>query len=541
MNSLLSIPEEPLISPDELSSASPPVVPSPVVPWGRPWTGVLFLHQHFGRHKTKLLYRCIPTNSSFPPCLIPYHAPIGFFKKPVHKYVLFQYLETDFPGVASACGQLDSVLGNMDDLHAYYDYLLHSKQLFYNNTWSRQKWTPPQGGVSSSYSNHFDIPLITAMDDVFTIDSKETVDFDDALQFDILDDGETFRVSVYITCVAATLVHGFHSNDLDSNTLPSDWIYAMNSFTSNSSTVYLPHRRIPMLKDVLSKQVSLTAGGEPRLCIAVRFSYHMNTCTFIKTELELVRVRVRYNWSWSEGNLYAQPLHAFTQNLIQKSTGISIPGDSRDTVAFWMIQYNAFMTQFFHSQQSYAWYRCSPGKLTEHSTPELVHGENLYLNAACSEFKFLFDRISNVGIDGIIVPMTNPMRRAVDLFNQYCLLYYFSLPVHTQLIQYFHSLMPALNQNLRAVSKVQRDCRLLEHFHDSSLTSRLYSGVLFHKFYNEEINCFHYSIFLRDLGVYLHWKSNTSYHEGIYPFRLFYFKDALQTKQKIRVTMDLHS
>ena len=508
------------------------------------FTGILFLHQNFGRFKTKLLYRCVPTNKNDPVCVIPYHAPLGFFKKVTNKYVLFHYVEPGtYPGVNHCSGQLDSVFGNIDDLHSYYDYLLHSKSLFFNNAWSRQKFDPLSLSLPLSNPNLlYDISSenfnLAPVEDVFTIDSKDTIDFDDALQFQMSENGSTFCVSVYITCVAHVLVKLFGSSSSSSES-SADWIYLLQHFASNASTVYLPHRRIPMLIDAVSKQATLSAqSSEPRLCIVVRFSYDWHSLEFLRSEVAFVQARVRYNWDWQQGDLYASPLHEFTRRLNKDSTGHWIEGDSRNTVAYWMIRYNQFMTEYMQSHSAFAWFRGSPSTIDSIATPELVHGENLNLNHSHPSLKFMFGQLS-ASDEKLLVPMTNPMRRCVDLFNQFCLLFHKTIPENDKLLQYFHHLIPLMNQNLKSITKVQRNCRLLDHFqlNQEGINNREYTGIVFHK--QNDPGCargYFYSVFFRDLGVYLSYKTTALLTEGKHLFRLYYFKDALQTKQKICIS-----
>ena len=47
----------------------------------KPIAGVLMLDKMFGRHKNKLLYRCIPYNKNLPIFLIPYEEKTSFSKK----------------------------------------------------------------------------------------------------------------------------------------------------------------------------------------------------------------------------------------------------------------------------------------------------------------------------------------------------------------------------------------------------------------------------------------------------------------------------
>ncbi len=86
--------------------------------------------------------------------------------------------------------------------------------------------------------------------DIFTIDSAETKDIDDALSFRILPDG--FELQVHITDI------GYR--------IPPD-TPLFNEVLSRATSIYLPDLYIPMLPEVISSDIGSLKQGEPRKCL----------------------------------------------------------------------------------------------------------------------------------------------------------------------------------------------------------------------------------------------------------------------------------
>ena len=493
-------------------------------------TGVLLLQKSYGRdEKNRLLFQCVPHQVSLPTFLIPYHVKVGFQKEVVNKYVLFVFLGCWKRNVP--LGVLRQVLGDVCSLTAYYDYLLYSFHLFRNTSWAKQP-VELQGAASAdayavavadaaSASASASASDDSAVESVFTIDNEGTVDFDDAFRFEILGDG-TCCVTVYITDVASLV---FTRLGVD-----------LGVVCSGVSTLYLPHRRIPMLLDQISQQVRLVAGSL-RTCVAVRFFYDFASGGFLFSRCEKqVRVRVERNWCYSEvvegscgevGDLFR-----FTRRV--GGSGFLRGGGSKDLVAFWMVQYNRFMAGlggvcFRRRHRVHGDWMSRLLEQQEYSV--LGGGEDLVFCSSGSDSD-----------SSVVVPMTNPMRRQADLYNQALFLQVVSLDMGEG-----EAMASLLNLRMKAVAKIQRETHLL-HFMEQRQSFEA-EGVVYRMEPGLETNrWFVYLDLGGGVGGLFSSYSTAVCRDGncdcelelLLPFRgrflLFYFSGNHDMKKKIRVS-----
>ncbi|MGB0778390.1 MAG: ribonuclease R family protein, partial [Flavobacteriaceae bacterium] len=90
----------------------------------------------------------------------------------------------------------------------------------------------------------------------FTIDPKDAKDFDDALSYEVLEDGHV-KVGIHIADV---------SHYLEENTILDDEAYA------RATSVYLVDRVVPMLPEILSNNVCSLRPQEEKLCFSAMFT-----------------------------------------------------------------------------------------------------------------------------------------------------------------------------------------------------------------------------------------------------------------------------
>lgn len=494
------------------------VVSSPVSS-GVVLTGVLMLSGNgFGRDaKGRLLFPCIPERRDLPPFMVPYNVKVGFHKKKVNKYVLFSFVE--WPAGGRPMGVLKQALGDVSDLNAYYDYLLYSGGFFQNKAWNKQAFYHDLGPGGEG-----------DVETVFTIDSAGTVDFDDAFRFTTLPNERTM-VSVYITNVAACI----HS--IRQQTLSSPW----EKVLSGPSTIYMPHRRIPMLLDVLTDHLSLREGCE-RNCVVVRFVYvkggSLQSCSF-----DRVRVLVEKNWTYSEFSSQKgeNPLMTFTRSLCEE---VMTPSD---LVAYWMVQYNRFMGRLCLERKD-GIFRNGLGRKQDMMTMLMENKEEDVLGVCQTGYSLGYQ-----GTAEPYLPTTNPLRRQVDLINQYSLVYgpdSWGVDLDIE----------AMNRDLKRVSKIQRESRLLSviarDWKEDEVAgeagkggvggpNRLFYGVVYQVHHQPLRNVWCYSVFLKDVaghgeGLFSQFKREEEIEQDLPfmgEFQLFYFKDDHDLKQKIRVSL----
>ena len=504
-------------------------------------TGVLMLSGNgFGRDaKGRLLFPCIPERRDLPPFMVPYNVKVGFHKKKVNKYVLFSFVE--WPAGGRPIGVLKQALGDVSDLNAYYDYLLYSGGFFQNKAWSKLfRFTPEFILTTSPTATFFSKQALEGVclgsggegeiETVFTIDSAGTVDFDDAFRFTTLSNERTM-VSVYITNVADCI----HS--IRQQTLSSTW----EKVLSGPSTIYMPHRRIPMLLDVLTDHLSLREGCE-RNCVVVRFVYvkggSLESCSF-----DRVRVWVEKNWTYSEFSSQKgdNPLMTFTRSLCEE---VMTPSD---LVAYWMVQYNRFMGRLCLERKD-GIFRNGLGRKQDMVTMLMENKEEDVLGVCQTGYSLGYQ-----GTAEPYLPTTNPLRRQVDLINQYSLVYgpdSWGVDLDIE----------AMNRDLKRVSKIQRESRLLSVIardwkeggeekgkageEEEKGPNRLFYGVVYQVHHQPLKNVWCYSVFLKDVaghgeGLFSQFKREEEIEQDLPfmgEFQLFYFKDDHDLKQKIRVS-----
>ena len=530
---------------DKLTVVSSPVSSGVVL------TGVLMLSGNgFGRDaKGRLLFPCIPERRDLPPFMVPYNVKVGFHKKKVNKYVLFSFVE--WPAGGRPIGVLKQALGDVSDLNAYYDYLLYSGGFFQNKAWSKLfRFTPEFNLTTSKGSPRASLgfaPTATFfskqglegvclgsggegdgdVETVFTIDSAGTVDFDDAFRFTTLSNERTM-VSVYITNVAAC-IHLIR--------LVKGW----EKVLSGPSTIYMPHRRIPMLLDVLTDHLSLREGCE-RNCVVVRFVYvkggSLESCSF-----DRVRVWVEKNWTYSEFSSQKgdNPLMTFTRSLCEE---VMTPSD---LVAYWMVQYNRFMGRLCLERKD-GIFRNGLGRKQDMVTMLMENKEEDVLGVCQTGYSLGYQVTAEP-----YLPTTNPLRRQVDLINQYSLVYgpdSWGVDLDIE----------AMNRDLKRVSKIQRESRLLSVIardwkeggeekgkageEEEKGPNRLFYGVVYQVHHQPLKNVWCYSVFLKDVaghgeGLFSQFKREEEIEQDLPfmgEFQLFYFKDDHDLKQKIRVS-----
>lgn len=482
-------------------------------------TGVLLLERSYGRdEKNRLLFQCVPYDNELSTFLIPYEIKIGFQKTVINKYVLFSFVAFK---KETPVGILRQVLGDVSSLTAYYDYLLYSTGLFKNKSWEKQ---PVDILYPPVYCN-FDY---SSSEKVFTIDNPETVDFDDAFRFELLDNNECC-VSVYITDVATLIFKGLGDN------------VSRDDVFSNVSSLYMPHRRIPMLLNQITKQVSLVAGSF-RFCIVVRFFYDFKTGSFLRSHYSRVSVKVEKNWTYSDLDLISNDLLSFTRRLIGNNIS------SKMMVAFWMVQYNRFMSDSISDFCFRKKHRIMDNWMTR-----ILEQQEYSLLGSGNDIEF-----SCFSGDDWICPMTNPIRKKTDLYNQAILLQVVSLTEDEGKL-----LACNLNIQMKTVSKIQRNTQLL-HFMEHHKTFET-EGVVYRVEPISSFNnrCFVYLNVGGGLGLFSSFKvlrlctnnsptfigdkdngcvkNDLSFYETLIEpvsgrFKLFYFSKSHDLKKKICVS-----
>jgi len=435
-------------------------------------TGVLLLQKSYGRdEKNRLLYRCIPYDKDLSTLLVPYDVKIGFQKSVVNKYVLFSLVgwRNDTESSRIPMGVLRQVLGDVNNLTAYYDYLLYSVGMFRNTGWAKKS-------VDLKVLHFEQDSLGLDNEPVFTIDNEGTVDFDDAFRFQVFQDG-TCCVSVYITDVASLVFNGMGID------------YSVDDVLSGVSTLYMPHRRIPMLLDQISKRVRLVAGSL-RNCVAVRFFYEFETGRFLRRHCDKkVGVLVERNWNYLEIDSEGEnnDLFRFTKLLCDGCCC------AKQMVAYWMIQYNRFITGGF----SEACFR-RKHKVSGDLMSRILEQQEYSLFGSGEKMVFCYKKDEND--EDWICPMTNPIRRQADLYNQAIFLQIVRLGMDEG-----KAISCVINCQMKSVAKIQRETQLLHYMENRKIVEA--DGVVYRIEPGIKNNrCFVYLDLGKNMGLFSSYK-----------------------------------
>ena len=177
----------------------------------------------------------------------------NLFKNIDNKYIVFRF--DNWTGKHPQ-GTIVSVLGDVDVLSNYYEYQLYCKSLYasiqnFNKDASdalKQKTEPEF--ISTMIEKYKLVDRTHEL--IFSIDSKETTDYDDA--FSIIDNGDnSYKVSIYIANVPMWM----------------EELALWNSFSERISTIYLPDRKRPMMPLSLSNCVCSLCEQVVRLAFAI--------------------------------------------------------------------------------------------------------------------------------------------------------------------------------------------------------------------------------------------------------------------------------
>ena len=216
--------------------------------------GQTYTKKHSDMAGGKLLYKCIPDDMRLPSFLVPYEIKnMGFSKvfKNLYVTIVFDQWEDKHPRA-----KLDNVIGPVDILDNFYEYQLYCKSLYasiqtFNKDASdalKQKTEPE---FISTMIEKYKL-VDRTHEPIFSIDSKETTDYDDA--FSIIDNGDnSYKVSIYIANVPMWM----------------EELALWNSFSERISTIYLPDRKRPMMPLSLSNCVCSLCEQVVRLAFAI--------------------------------------------------------------------------------------------------------------------------------------------------------------------------------------------------------------------------------------------------------------------------------
>ena len=493
--------------------------------------GILVLkgNKTYGRMKDKFLYKCIPDDRRFPEFLMPYNVKLGFSKNIDNKYIVFKYNNWDGKHPQ---GTVVSVLGDVDVLSNFYEYQLYCKSLYasiqeFNKVVSNKlkKKTAPE--FISSMISKYNL-TDRSQEPVYSIDSKETTDYDDA--FSIIDLGNNcYKISIYISNVPLWM------EELD----------LWNSFSERISTIYLPDRKRPMMPLALSNCVCSLCETEIRLAFGIDITIKDNE--IIGYCLDNSYIKVYKNHVYETKELKQDPnyklMFKVVTDLSKDYKYLKKINDSHDMVAYLMILMNYYTSRDMVKYNNGIYRSVSFNKdyKIDDTLPDNVNNFLKIWNSSCGQYDLYDERKCHEMLDlESYIHCTSPIRRLVDLLNMAKLQKNMKMVNYGENFSQFYdkwtSRLEYINTTMRAIRKIQTDCSLLHLCStDSEVLETEYDGYVFDKIIRND-GLYQYIVYLEKLKSVSRITSRFDLNNfQKYKFKVFVFQEEATLKKKIRL------
>ena len=426
--------------------------------------GILLLENSktFGRteNKKRLLYKCIPDDKRLPAFLIPYDMKLGFSKNIQNKYVVFKFehWEDTFPR-----GTLIEVLGDVTKLEAFYEYKLFCRNLnesnkeFVKKTHHIFKQDKTEECIQKILNNPNFIIENRTHEYVFTIDPKNSLDFDDAFSITRTENG--WKLSVYIANVFFWM----------------EEFGLWSSFYKRVSTIYLPDRRRPMLPTILSDNLCSLLEGHLRFAFCMDIEFDEHDLTTYCTTFSNVLIKVSKNFIYEESSMIKNKHYRELMTLSQKMDNTI--ENSHEIVAHWMVFMNKECANQLMNRKTGIFRTVSTKKTnTEKQTVDIsgfnketeqfikhwnsIYGQYVLFSEEASKMQHILLNIKSY------THVTSPIRRLIDLLNHIIFFKEFSL-IKTlsndgeQFLKKWLDDVENINEKMQSVMKVERDCEIV--------------------------------------------------------------------------------
>tara|TARA_Y100000768_G_C23963861_1_gene676823 strand:- start:182 stop:1807 length:1626 start_codon:yes stop_codon:yes gene_type:complete len=480
--------------------------------------------QSFGRHKDKMLYKCIPNDKQLPIFLIPYSDKKSNFNKvKLNKFILFKFVEwKDKHPLA----MITNTLGDVNNTYVYYDYQLYCKNLHY----SIQKLTKFTNKEMLKYKKKgiFEDEIESRNNvEIITIDPEGSIDFDDALSIQETNNGTL--ISIYISNVVVVL----------------DKLNLWNELTDRVSTIYLPHEKKPMLPPLLSDNICSLLENQLRPVLAMDI-YVSDNGEINEINYSNCFIKVRKNYVYEEKkilkNITYKCLFDYAVKINSNKKYLTIIEDTHDVVAFYMILMN------HEVGKNLASYKCGIFRdvkyMDQFTQPVGISSTlrkflNMYNNVEAKYILYeanIEHQLIGEGID-YYTQVTSPIRRLVDLVNIIFIQKVndiYEIPEHIhKFIDKWINTIETINTDMKYIRKIQNDCNLLN---ECLLKKKeeTYQGYII----NFNVKYENYSVYVPKMKLLTYVKSSQELEKyKKYNFSLHLFNDEYTLKQKVRLQL----
>ena len=502
--------------------------------------GVLLLNGNktFGRYKNKLLYKCIPDDKRLPVFLCPYNIKMkGLTTFVSDKYVTFKY--NHWNNKHPICSLTNS-LGDVSILNNYYEYQLFCKSLHssikpFTKKVSKQLKIRNDTEYIEQIFTEYNVEDRTNTEyNVFSIDPKGSLDYDDAFSIRQLENNE-IELSIYIANVPL-------------------WMEILNvwdSFTNRISTIYLPDRKRPMLPTILSDCLCSLQQGHKRLSFCMDIK--LKNGTIIEITYKNVLVQLKNNYVYESNELVKSSdyklLYETVNTMSNQYEYLTPIRDSHDVVGYLMILMNhncsIEMTKYKNGI-----YRSIQMKELDNNVPKDIdiNIKKFIKMWKCASGQYTkyeniqsHCMITHKGLDTYI-HITSPIRRLVDLLNIAQLQENLNLVTFGINYRLFTnnwiSKLDYINNTMRLIRRVQCDCNLLHMcFNNKEILDQTYSGCIFDSIKRNDY-LYQYVVYIPKLNMFNRITSHEKYIDySMKTFKLYLFEDENHVKKKIRIQL----
>ena len=531
-----------------------PIIVSSPVRTGR-LAGVLILDtgRTYGRAGRRLLYKCIPDDTSLPAFLVPYQIPAAFSKATKNKFIVFKFVE--WTG-GHPTGEIIETLGDVDDLYAFYEYQVCRNGLqisFGDFTKKTSQMIRDSGGeaaiIESIMANpDFVIEDHRHIDNVFSIDPATSTDYDDAFSV-IHEGGGITRVNVYIANVFV-------------------WLEALglwSAFAGRVSTIYLPDKKRPMLPGLLSDGACSLKAGADRFAFMMTVAFDEYGKVVEEPSFKTVIIRVNKNYAYEEASLKKMLSYRILFRLTELLDSNIV--DSHDVVAFWMIYMNHWAAVNL-SRFGVGVFRGTMGEMPSESAPSestKSQSETSLLSQSATSLPFSSDVMrvikswskdsagSYASYCGDVrahaelnlsayTHITSPIRRIVDLINQ--MLFFKSVGLvsrfsegATSFLDKWTGSLNLINKNVKLIRRTQMDCELLQRCKEVDVVGKQFRGIIIDSC-EIDYGFYEYTVYLEELKLLAKVRSaDLADVHSVATFSMFVFDDEDKLYKKVRLQM----
>jgi hypothetical protein len=464
-------------------------------------------------NNVKYYYKCFPdykfckdNGISGDPLLVPFKPNLKqFSKKMRNKFIIIECLINE---KLLKFQKTFETIGSVDDFNSFCKYQMYCRDLF-RPLWKPKQFKIKQNDLIESFKDNRDRS-------VYTIDPKNSKDFDDAFSIQETDEGVV--VSVYITNVPVWL------------TLLDLGEFDLTSAISRVATTYFPTYNEPMLPRKLSEK--LCSLVKDQNSIVLTLDYNLKT-----KEVHLYNslVIVNINLAYSDD-------HEVIDKLVKEVTKITgNKNDSHSAVAYFMAFFNKHCAKVLRDNNEGIFRICptKPTEVEEDIDPKLR--EFLSYFSSGSKYSTEPGRHEMLDTDQY-VNITSPIRRLVDLLNMIKIQKVLGI-FETDLTDKFYDSwivrLDYLNKQHKSINKIQTETKLLNLCLKNE--NKVYKGFPISKELIKDSDEIKYTVYLPEIKMVTNMNMKSKLHLDIYQkyqFKIFVFEDESTFRRKVKLSLE---